>query len=328
MGLLDGIKRQLRSVISWENPHSNDLFYQWSSNGDEIKNASTLIVGPGQGCIFVYEGKIVSITENEGSTSLLTENIPFWTTITKLMQSFESEHKVGLYFFKRTMILNQKWGTLSAIKYEDPLYKFPVGLVGFGNFSFVISDAQSFFTNIIGQQESYLVSDFREMMIERLSQPIADYLAEQKFSYADIDAKREEIAFDIKERVYKEFTTLGFELTDFRIEGTDFDEETKDRVSRIADITADTHAAEVAGVSYSELQRLSAMRDAANNEVGAAGVMMGMGVGNSLAAQSSTSTTDPSDIAKRLKQLKKLHEDALITDDEYSNKKSAILKEL
>ena len=328
MGLFEGIKRQLRSVISWENPHSNDLFYQWSSNGDEIKNASALIVGPGQGCIFVYEGRIVSITENEGSTSLLTENIPFWTTITKLMQAFESEHKVGLYFFKRTMILNQKWGTLSAIKYEDPLYKFPVGLLGFGNFSFVISDAQSFFTNIVGQQENYLVSDFREMMIDRLSQPIADYLAEQKFSYADIDAKREEIAFDIKERVYKEFTTLGFELTDFRIEGTDFDEETKERVSRIADITADTHAAEVAGVSYSELQRLSAMRDAASNEVGAAGVMMGMGVGNSLAAQSSTSTADPSDIAARLKQLKKLHEDALITDDEYSNKKSAILKEL
>ena len=328
MGLLDGIKRQLRSVISWENPHSNDLFYQWSSNGDEIKNASTLIVGPGQGCIFVYKGKIVSITEREGSTSLLTENIPFWTTITKAMQSFESEHKVGLYFFKRTMILNQKWGTLSAIKYEDPFYRFPVGLIGFGNFSFVISDAQSFFTNVVGQQENYLISDFREMMIDRLSQPIADYLAEQKFSYALIDAKREEIAYDIKQRVYKEFTALGFELTDFRIEGTDFDEETKERVSRIADITADTHAAEVAGVSYSELQRLSAMRDAASNEVGAAGVMMGMGVGNTLATQSSTSATGSSDIATRLKQLKKLHEDELITDDEYSDKKSAILKEL
>jgi len=327
MGFFDGVKRQLRSVIQWEDPHENDLFYRWSGNGDEIKNASKLIVGPGQGCVFVYEGKVISVIEQEGIVSLLTDNIPFWTTITKVMQSFESEHKVGLYFFKRTMILDQKWGTLSPIKYEDPVYKFPVGLVSFGNFSFVVSDAKRFFVNVVGQQESYLISDFREMMINRLAQPIADYLAEESLSYIEIDAKREEIAFDVKARVYKEFSALGFELTDFRIEGTDFDDETKARVNRIADVSADTHAAGVAGVSYSELQRLSAMKDAANNEAGAAGVMMGMGVGSGLATESIT-TPIKRDVTARLQELKTLHEQELISDDEYREKKSMILKDL
>jgi membrane protease subunit (stomatin/prohibitin family) len=42
------------------------------------------------------------------------------------MQAFESEHKVGIYFFKTTVITDQKWGTKSPIKYIDPSYNFPV----------------------------------------------------------------------------------------------------------------------------------------------------------------------------------------------------------
>jgi len=121
MGLFSGIKKQLRSVIEWKNPLQEDMFFRWSNNGDEIKNSSKLIVGPGQGCIFVYQGKVESVFEEEGLFNLKTDNIPFWTTITKFMQSFESEHKVGIYFYKKTKILNQKWGTTSPIKYNDPI---------------------------------------------------------------------------------------------------------------------------------------------------------------------------------------------------------------
>ena len=95
MGFLDSLRRQLRSVIEWENPGPSELFTQWTDNGDEIKNASKLIIGPGQGCVFVYEGKVVDVLTQEGTVDLKTANIPFWTTITKVMQAFESEHKVS-----------------------------------------------------------------------------------------------------------------------------------------------------------------------------------------------------------------------------------------
>ena len=38
------LSRQLRSVIQWENPDPNVLFQCWTDHGDEIKNASKLIV--------------------------------------------------------------------------------------------------------------------------------------------------------------------------------------------------------------------------------------------------------------------------------------------
>jgi len=334
MGMWDGVKRQLRSVIEWDNPGADELFYRWGENGDEIKNASKLIVGPGQGCIFVYEGKVVSVIEEEGMTSLLTENIPFWTTVTKFMQAFESEHKVGLYFFKKTRILDQKWGTTSPIKYDDPKYKFPVALVAYGNYSFKIEDARSFFVNVLGGQEYYRVSDFRQMMLSRVNQPIADFLATAKFSYAQVDSQREEISTALGEKLEKDFFKLGFSLTDFRIEGTDFDEETQERINTIADIVAQKHGAEAAGVSYSELQRLEAMKDAANNQVGAAGLMMGMGVAGGLAGsmmgQETASSQGPvaKDLKTRLLELKELFDAELINEEEYTQKKKAILSEL
>jgi len=332
MAVWDSIKRQLRSVIEWENPNEEELFYQWSHNGDEIKNASKLIVGPGQGCIFVYEGKVAAVIEEEGIVSLLTSNIPFWTTITKFMQAFESEHKVGIYFYKRTRILDQKWGTLSSIKYDDPKYNFPVSLRAFGNYSIQISDAKLFFTQVVGGAEVFTVGALREVMLNRLIHPLTDYLAEKKLSYAEVDASRNEIAEDLTEILQADFNKLGFNLIDFRIEGTDFDEDTIGRINKIADVHADVHAASTAGVSYRELQQLNALGDAANNEAGAAGVFMGMGAGNALSQTMNETFTNSEqsskDLGARLRELKSFHEEGLINDEEYSLKKSSILQEL
>ena len=332
MAFFDGIQRQLRSVIEWENPQENELFSRWSQNGDEIKNASKLIVGPGQGCVFVYEGKVTAVIEEEGIVSLLTDNIPFWTTITKIMQSFESEHKVGIYFYKKSRIVDQKWGTLSSIKYDDPKYNFPVALRAYGNYSIQISDAKLFFREIVAGASSFDVSELRSIMVDRLVHPLTDYLAEQKLSYSEVDAKRNEISAGLTEVLQESFTKLGFKLIDFRIEGTDFDEDTIERINKIADVSADVHAASTAGVSYRELQQLNALGDAAKNEAGAAGMFMGMGAGSTLANTMNEPFTQPTnnskDLGLRLRKLKSFHEEGLISDEEYSLKKSAILQEL
>lgn len=347
MAIWDAVKRQLRSVIEWENPSYQDLFYQWSDNGDEIKNASNLIVGPGQGCIFVYEGKVVSVLQDEGMINLKTANIPFWTTIKKFMQAFESEHKVGIYFFRTTRILDQKWGTSSVIKYDDPKYKFPVGLRAYGNYSFKISDPGAFFVTVVGSNSSYTVDDFRNVMGGRILQPLSDMFAEAKFSYAEIDANREELAKSISHKLVQVFFRLGYEITDFRIEGTSFDEDTMSRINRIADISAEAQAASAAGLNYAQMQQLEAMKDAAKNEGGAAGVGMGlgagMGFGQMLAGtmgnninqaqpaaidQSQTETGEDSGPVEKLKKLKELMVMELITEDEFNIEKQKVLDSL
>ncbi len=329
MALFDGLKRQLRTVIEWQNPQPNALFEQWTDNGDEIKNASTLIVGPGQGCIFVYRGKVEAVYDQEGSFNLKTDNIPFWTTISKFMQFFESEYKVAIYFFRKTVILDQKWGTTSVIKYVDPSYKFPVGLRAFGNYSYRIQDARNFFVNVVGSNTDFSTDDLRTVIVARLSQPLADFLATSQFGYVDIDANREEIANGVREKLAAVFSELGFEITDFRIEGTDFDDETLKRINRIADMTAEAQAAQAVGLDYAKVQQLEALREAARNEGGGAGMGMGLGAGISFGqtmAQSMNSSTAPTtDPTEKLAQLKKLFEAELISAEEYAAKKKAIL---
>ncbi len=341
MAIFDGIRRQLRSVIEWKNPDPDALFAEWSENGDEIKNASKLIVGPGQGCIFVYEGKVQAHLDQECLINLETDNIPFWTTIKKFMQFFESEHKVGIYFYRKTKILNQKWGTTSPIKYDDPKYKFPVGLKAYGNYSYQIQDPQHFFVNVVGSHSNFYIDDFRSVMSSRITQPISDFLAESRFSYGEIDANREEIAQGISIKLSMVFRKLGFDITDFRIEGTNFDDDTLKRINRIADMTAEAQAAQAVGLDYARMQQLEAMREAARNEGGGAGMGMGLGAGvamgqNMAAAMSGISTppanpaptpsANDEDPVAKLAQLKKMFEAELITAEEYAAKKQDILQ--
>lgn len=333
MAIIDGIRRQLRSVIEWQNPDPDALLEQWTENGDEIKNASKLIVGPGQGCIFVYQGQVKAVIEQQCLVNLETDNIPFWTTIKKFMQFFESEHKVGIYFFRKTKILDQKWGTTSVIKYQDPQYHFPIGLKAYGNYSYQIADAQAFFVNIVGSHNRFGIQEFRKIISARIVQPISDYLAECSYSYADIDANRDEIARSIAIKLAIAFRKLGFEISDFRIEGTDFDDDTLRRINRIADMTAEAQAAQAVGLDYARVQQLDAMRDAARNESGAAGAGMGLGAGVALGQsmaqgmgmQSQNTGASADDITDKLVQLKKLFEAELISEAEYAAKKQELL---
>jgi len=326
-----GLKDQFRSVIQWENPMENELFYRWSDRGDEIKNASKLIVGPGQGCIFVYEGKVEGLFNKEGLYELSTANIPFITTILKIMQAFESEHKTGFYFYKKTKILNQKWGTSSIIKYVDPKYNFPVGLRAFGNYTFTIENPVEFFTAVVGGSPLYTVENFRDVMSARIMQPLIDFFAEARLSYADIDAEREEISQKLNKKLSREFTSLGFTMDDFRIEGSSFDDDTMQRINRIGDVQAEIVAAQSAGLNYAQMQQVSALRDAANNDGGAGmgmGMMAGMGMGQGMMggmAGGQQPAADPNDPMVKLNKLKEMLKNDLITQKEFDTKKKEIL---
>ncbi len=332
MAFFDPLKRQLRSVIQWDNENNDTLFYRWSSNGDEIKNVSKLIVGPTQGCIFVYEGKIKAVFHNEGLFDIETSNIPFITTIKKTMQFFESEHKAEFYFYKKSIITDQKWGTIAPIKYIDPIYNFPVELFAFGNYSMQIKDPKSFFVSIVGEQEYFGIDELRKIVNARLVHPMSDMFAESKISYNHIDEQREELGDTLKLKLDKEFHTLGFTLVDFRIEGTEFDDNTKNRIDKIADTQATHYAAQQVGVSYKDMRQLDALSDAATNEAGAAGIFMGANAGNMLSSNLSeplaSTTTVNETMVQRLTHLKELFEAELITDKEYEKKKHAILEEI
>jgi membrane protease subunit (stomatin/prohibitin family) len=329
MSLLDGFRNQFRSVIHWDDPSPALLFQRFTAHGDELKNLSHLVVGPGQGAILVYEGRVERIVDSEGRYDITTDNEPFVTTLRKILQRFESEHKTGIWFFRRAEVPNCRWGTVSPIKYIDPTYTFPVALSAFGNYSLRITNPEHFFREMVAGADSYSVEDLRRVLLSRIGQPMADYLATARFTYAEIDAHRNEIADACRRATSEIFATLGFAVTDFRLEGTAFDDDTLARIGRIADMTTARLAAKEVGLSYVDKEKLDALRDAARNEGGLAGAGAQLAAGAALGAAFGTGAGAGSDdIEAKLLKLKSLFEKGLIDDAEYRARKSTLLDTL
>ncbi|RZL44162.1 MAG: SPFH domain-containing protein, partial [Pedobacter sp.] len=311
MGLGDFFKRQLSQVIEWKDQSTNLLVYKFPSSNDEIKNASKLIVAPGQGAILVYEGKIVDHLTANGIYDIESDNHPFITTLLKLRTNFESEHKLKVYFYRVAENVNLNWGTAQAIKYMDPAYKIPVELGANGSFSFKIADPLQLFNTVIGSKNIYTVDEAKQLLQSRFPQSISSVLAKNAFSYQEIDSKLPELAFGVKELLNIEATNLGLELTDFKINGTIFDTGTKERIEKVANITAENMAAGEGGLTYVELEKLRALRDAARNEGGLAGAGLQLGVGMEIGKTFDVAKEDQlnapaPDVVSKLQQLKLL----------------------
>ena len=335
MGIANLFRNQLSAVIQWQADKQQYLWYKYPTKTDEIKNASKLIVGPGQGAVLVYEGKVVDVLTEEGTFNLKTDNHPFFTTLVNLRQNFESEHKLHIYFYRKAQVTNQQWGTSSPVKFIDEQYNLPVEMGVNGTFSYQISDVEHFFKDIVGARTEVSNSEIRDLILGRLSQNIITTIHKLGYSYNQIDGHLTEIGQELAILLNEETQKLGFTLTDFRVDGTLFDEQTQERIGRIADVTADSQAAQAGGLTYAELEKLRALRDAARNEGGLSGSGVQMGVGLEMGKQMGAATqlmnersTADDDLSRRLARLRLLRDENVITEADYEAKKRELLNEI
>ena len=335
MGIANLFRNQLSAVIQWQADKQQYLWYKYPTKTDEIKNASKLIVGPGQGAVLVYEGKVVDVLTEEGTFNLKTDNHPFFTTLVNLRQNFDSEHKLHIYFYRKAQVTNQQWGTSSPVKFIDEQYNLPVEMGVNGTFSYQISDVEHFFKDIVGARTEVSNSEIRELILGRLSQNIITTIHKLGYSYNQIDGHLTEIGQELATLLNEETQKLGFTLTDFRVDGTLFDEQTQERIGRIADVTADSQAAQAGGLTYAEMEKLRALRDAARNEGGLSGSGVQMGVGLEMGKQMGAATqlmnersTADDDLSRRLARLRLLRDENVITDADYEAKKRELLNEI
>ncbi len=335
MGLFNLFNNQLSEVIEWKNQDPQLLWYKFPSQRNEIKNSSKLILAPGQGCILVYEGKGENLLTEAGTYNLKTDNHPFFTTLARLRQNFESEHKLYIYFFRTAAVVNQSWGTGNPIKYIDPQYSIPVEIGLNGTFSYIIKEPVHFYKNIVANQSTVNTAAIQEIINNRIPQQIIAEIAQKKLSYTEIDSRLTLLSTDIKTTVEQDFKDLGLDITDFKILGTQFDPNTQRRIGEIADLTSQNQAAQQAGLSYVELEKLRALRDAAKNEGGLAGIGAQLGVGMEIGKQFDLQKEDikdnlnqDGDFVEKLQKLQLLLRENILTQEEFDTLKKQILNKI
>jgi membrane protease subunit (stomatin/prohibitin family) len=277
MGLLDNIKQQIGSqfieIIQWLDETNDSLVYRFPVYNQEIKMGAQLTVRENQVALFVNEGKAADLF-TPGRYELSTQNIPILTTLRGWKYGFQSPFKAELYFFNTRLFTDLKWGTTNPVMMRDTEFGM-IRLRAFGTYAMKIADPKLFFNTVVGTQglttTEEITGQLRSIVLSKLS----DAIAESKIPALDIASKYDELSAFGRGRIGPEFGAFGLELSKFFIENVSLPEEVEAAIDQRTKLGV---LGDRLG-QYTQLQAADAMKVAAANPGGVAGVGVGIGAG-------------------------------------------------
>lgn len=213
---------QLLNVIEWNETRDDILFWKWPNN--EIKKGSRLIIRPAQDAIFLNNGRIEGVFEDEGNYDIETQIIPFLSTLKGFKFGFNSGLRAEVLFIntRETLI---KWGTKNAINIPAPGLPGGMPIRSFGTLSVKIDDYAVLIDKLAGIQNQYTVEDVKERIISELDQLIMSWIAKEGHDMFNLQADARNIANGIKEDLDMDLRKVGISCTNFNIESFSYPEE-------------------------------------------------------------------------------------------------------
>ena len=322
----------------------------WKYPSESITVGAQLIVNQSQEAILVKGGKALDLF-GPGTHTLSTGNIPLLNKLINLPFGGETPFTAEVWFVNKTALRDLKWGTLAPIPLIDPKYNYPVSVRAFGRWGIRVTDTRSLIVQLVGteqyQHSEKIEQYFEGEIVQRLSNELSNYLVQEKISVFEVNAKLNALSKFVERDVSREFERFGIEIVNFNVESISIPEEEKLKIQEVLGkrMEIEQISASQVGSAYVTMRSLDILDKAAQNEGGVAGSMltgglglgMGLGAGVSLgkdlgqqiAVQSNTpaSNADPS-ITDKMKKLKELLELDLISQDDFEEKKSELLKGL
>jgi excisionase family DNA binding protein len=169
--------------------------------------------------------------------------------------------------------VDRKWGTPQPIIVRNPNMGLGVALLqGFGTYGFQVKDPQQFVTQIVGAQGKYLISDIEDRLRSVLLSKLSDLLGETaiKHSVPELIGLTEELSAGVRAKAQDDFAALGLTLKAFYIENLKPSTKSAEELRAMGMLDMAT---------YTQLQAADALREAAQNPSGGAGLTAGIGAG-------------------------------------------------
>ena len=274
MGLLDRLNplKQFIEVIEWLDESSDTMVYRYPVQDQEIKNGAQLIVRESQVAAFVYQGQIADIF-TPGRHTIDGGNVPIMSKLQAWPYGFNSPFKSEVYFVSMKQFTDQKWGTMNPIMLRDADFGV-VRLRAFGNYAMRISDPRAFLTEAVGTNGKFETEDIEGQLKSMVVSEFTDALGEAKIAALDLAANYKEMGQLLRANMNEDFKTYGLEVVKFVIENISVPPEVEAAMDKRASMGAlgDMN-------KYMQYQAAEAMRDAAQNPSGGAGLGAGLGAG-------------------------------------------------
>ncbi len=321
MGISDIIKGQFIDVIEHVDVTNKMLVYKFTRQGDEIKQGANLIVRNGQVAVFVYRGKIADIF-GPGNYKLNTGNLPILSSIRAVTSLFNSPIKSDLYFINTTQFIGNKWGTKNPIIMRDDDFGM-IRITAFGTYSFRVGDIKLFMNEIFGARSLNMTYDILEFLKSFISESIAEIISMNKGSVLDLVTNYRNLAGMICQSVNNKANKIGITVLETVIENISLPEE----VEKLIDEQSGIGMASKNMDNFMKYQTARAMRDASMQKGGLAGLGAEFAFGGHVAKtiNDSIDIDDKGDVDK-IREYKKLLDEGMITNEEFSEIKKKILK--
>lgn len=266
------IKGQFVDVIAWTEDSADTMVYKYDMNGKEIMMGAQLTVRESQAAIFVNEGQLADVY-TPGRYELSTSNMPVLTALKAWQFGFNSPFKADVYFVSTKQFLDRKWGTSNPVMMRDAEFGM-IRLRAFGIYSFRVTDPAAFLREVFGTASLFTVEGVEGQIKRMLVSGLSDAIAESKIPALDLAANYEELGAKALQAINPKLASLGLQLSSFVVENISLPEEVEKAMDRRTSMGVMGDLGR-----YAQYQAAEAMREAANNPGGTAGMGVGMGAG-------------------------------------------------
>jgi len=260
-------------VIEYPNEMQDEIVHRFPEQGiGDYRIGSQVIVRESQAAVFFRDGNALDVFR-AGRHTITTANIPLLTSLIGKAFNDRTPFTAEVYFVSLREFANEKWGTPQPIIVRNPGMGLGVALLqGFGSYSFQVKDPQQFVTQIVGTRGAYRTIEIEERLRNILLSKLQDVLGETTAasSVVELIGLTEEIGASVRAKAQDDFEAIGMTLKTFYIGNLK-------PSSKSAQELRDMGMLDMA--TYTQLQAADAMRDAAQNPSGGAGLTAGIGAG-------------------------------------------------
>ncbi|ANU26185.1 SPFH domain-containing protein [Planococcus versutus] len=263
---------QFSDVVEWEEFREDMIFWKWTNN--EVKKGSKLIIRPGQDAIFMNNGKVEGIFEDEGEYDIESEIVPFLSTLKGFRFGFNSGMRVEVLFVN-TKEFTVRWGTQNPINIPSPQLPGGLPIRANGTFQFKVSDYIGLIDKIAGVRNSYVVEDVKIRITAILDQLLMRWISKEGRDMFNLQANAHEIGKGIQDDLNMQLMDDGMKVTGFQVMSFNYPKEIQDMINKSA-----SHGM-VGDVSkYQQISVADAMGKSSGSNTASdmAGMMMGMNI--------------------------------------------------
>lgn len=324
MGIWDIVKDQFLDVIEYEDK-SNKLIvakFNRESENDELKQGSKVIVRESQCAVFLKGGQLADILP-PGTYTLDTGNFPVLTKLKAFPYLFVSPIIADLYFVSTRQFIDNKWATKNPIMKRDKDFTM-ARIRAFGKFAFRITDVALFMREIFGTKGIIMTYDIVEYLSSMITEAFSITVGESTMSVLDLAAGYRTLSSTMQDKLNEQVKIIGIQFSDVIIENISL----PDVVEKLIDEQSGIGIAKNDMESFMQYQTARAMRDAAKQEGGLAGLGAGVALGNTMAQNIQNmpnSNNRGQTKVEQLRELKELLDDGTLNQDEFDAEKKRIL---